>query len=161
MYKHILVPLDGSPLAEQVLPHVDTLAIKFGSSVTLVRTIPSREEIIALETPMNLRPGPEVFMDPTPIIQAEQEEAESYLVALAKRLNSQGILVQYQHPEGPPAEVIVELAQQLQIDLIAMTTHGRSGLERVILGSVAEAVVRNAPCPVLLVRVHEARTQES
>jgi nucleotide-binding universal stress UspA family protein len=149
MYKRILVALDGSPLAEQVLPHVDALVAKFGCHVTLVRAISSRERIIAAETPFT-------FVDPTPIIDAEREEAEAYLGACAKRLNSQGLPAQYECLEGSPAEVIAELARQLAIDLIAMTTHGRSGLARVLLGSVAAGVVQNTPCPVLLVHIGEA-----
>jgi nucleotide-binding universal stress UspA family protein len=141
MYEHILVPLDGSPLAEQVLPYVDALVAKFGSRVTLLRAISSRERMIAAETPFS-------FVDPTPIIDAEREEAEAYLAGWAKRLNSQGLSAQYKCPEGSPAEVIVELARQLAIDLIAMTTHGRTGLVRVLLGSVATAVVQNTPCPI-------------
>jgi nucleotide-binding universal stress UspA family protein len=153
MYKHILVPLDGSLLAEQVLPHVDALVAKFGSRVTLVRTISSRKKVIAAGTPFT-------FVNPTPIIEAEREEAEAYLAAWAKRLKSHGISVQYKCPEGSPAEVIVELAHQLAIDLIAMTTHGRSGLARVLLGSVAAGVVQNTPCPVLLVHMREAGSEQ-
>jgi nucleotide-binding universal stress UspA family protein len=134
MYKHILVPLDGSELAEQMLPHVDALVAKFGSRITLVRAISCREKIIA----------------------ADREEAEAYLAACAKRLNCQGLPAHYECLEGSQAEVIAELARQLAIDLIAMTTHGRSGLARVLLGSVAAGVVQNTPCPVLLVHVREA-----
>jgi nucleotide-binding universal stress UspA family protein len=119
-----------------------------------VRAISSRERIIAAETPFN-------FVDPTPIVEAEREEAEAYLAAWVKRLNSQGLSAQYKCPEGSPAEVIVELARQLAIDLIAMTTHGRTGLVRVLLGSVAAAVVRNTRCPVLLVHLREAGSEQS
>ncbi|MGQ9555332.1 MAG: universal stress protein [Anaerolineae bacterium] len=152
MYKHILVPLDGSQFAEKVLPHVEALAKAFASRVTLVRVIPSEPTIIA-ET-MGMEPA--LTIDPTPLIEAERKEAENYLAALANRLNSQDLAVQYKHLEGPPAETIVELASQLGVDLIAMTTHGRGRLRRIFLGSVADAIVRHASCPVLLVRVHEA-----
>ena len=152
MYKHILVPLDGSQFAETVLPHAEVLAKAFTSGMTLVRVIPSEATIVA-ET-MGLEPA--LTIDPTPLIEAERNEAENYLAAMANRLNSQGLSVQYRHPEGPPAATIVDLAGQLGVDLIAMTTHGRGGLKRILLGSVADAVVRHAPCPVLLVRVHEA-----
>jgi nucleotide-binding universal stress UspA family protein len=154
MYQNIVVALDGSEFAEKVLPHVEALAAKFGSSVTLLRARTPSTVIIAETSSMSANAP--VVVDPTPIIEAEKEEAETYLSGVAKRLSAQGLTVQYKHSEGHAADAIVELARQLGADLVALTTHGRQGVVRVIMGSVADAVVRRAPCPVLLVRVHEA-----
>jgi nucleotide-binding universal stress UspA family protein len=67
-----------------------------------------------------------------------------------------GIAVETSTPEGPPEHAILEAARGWPADLIVMTTHGRTGLGRLVFGSVAEAVLRSAPCPVLLIRVAEA-----
>jgi nucleotide-binding universal stress UspA family protein len=82
----------------------------------------------------------------------ERQAASDYLRRVGDRLRERGFQVEEQVGDGPPAGVIVERAGALGVDLIAMTTHGRGGLERLLLGSVAEEVTRNAPCPVLLVR---------
>jgi nucleotide-binding universal stress UspA family protein len=93
------------------------------------------------------------MIDPTPILEAEREEAVSYLASVAARLKQHNLNVSTEHFDGPPAEEIVERARALGISLILMTTHGRSGLGRMVFGSVADSVLRHAPCPVLLVRV--------
>jgi nucleotide-binding universal stress UspA family protein len=150
MYSHILVALDGSSVAEQVLPHVEALAIKFGAKVTLVRATRPIEVIVA-ESIDGLPMVTESFVDPSPILKAEQDDATDYLAAEAKKLVEKGLTVDVRHPTQRPAEAIVEFTRDLRADLIAMTTHGRTGLRRALLGSVADAVVRSAPCPVLLV----------
>jgi nucleotide-binding universal stress UspA family protein len=73
-------------------------------------------------------------------------------------LRSSGLSVDTEQVDGAPAEVIVQRARDLGAGLIMMTTHGRSGLRRVLLGSVAEAVLHDAPCPVLLVKLTNPRT---
>jgi universal stress protein A len=95
-------------------------------------------------------------IDPTPIIEAEEESAEDYLGKMEQRLRQKGINVTSEHPEGNAADVIVERAEALGVNLILMTTHGRSGLGRIVFGSTADAVLRHAACPVLLVRVKES-----
>jgi nucleotide-binding universal stress UspA family protein len=97
-----------------------------------------------------------VGFDPEPLLDAEaaeQEDAESYLKRVAAQLEAKGLKVSTEAPEANAAEVIDARAREEGVDLIAMTTHGRSGLSHLFFGSTAEAVVRNAPCPVLLVRV--------
>ena len=157
MYARIVVPLDGSPLAEQVLPHVEALARAFDSTVTLVRATSPPGPII-VDTAGTLPvggPGAPV-VDPTPLVEAEREAAARYLEELVDRLRGQGIAVESSLPEGGAADAIGAQARALGADLIAMTTHGRGGLGRLVFGSVADAVLRQAPCPVLLVRVGEA-----
>jgi len=148
MYEQILVALDGSKIAEQVLPHVEALAEKFGSTLLLLRATPLLSSAsVAASSPQ----------DPTSVHDAEQQAAESYLSAVVEQLRAKGHTVRPELARGAPAEQIVEHARATGADLIAMTTHGRSGLGRLVFGSVAGEVLPNAPCPVLLVRAREDR----
>lgn len=174
MYKRILVPLDGSDLAEQILPHVEALAVAFGSTVVLLRAVASAQRLIAetaVPMPVGAVGGP--VLDPKTVadlVAEEKREAETYLASrtadLVGRLGAAPMgqggtnvpSIQHEHPEGDAAEVVVERARATGADLIAMTTHGRGGLGRLVYGSVADAVLRNAPCPVLLVRSREEQT---
>ena len=154
MYEQLLVALDGSPAAERVLDHVMALASAFGSHVTLLRATVSPEMVLAEEgvgdaTTGQLAPT----IDPEPIINADADTAVSYLSDVAARLRSRNVNVSMEHPGGPASQVIVERAAELGASLILMTTHGRSGLGRAIFGSVADDVLRHAPCPVLIVRI--------
>jgi nucleotide-binding universal stress UspA family protein len=151
VYQHILVALDGSALAEQVLPHVEALARKFQSRVTLLQVTASAAEIIA-STAVG-EPVGAVPIDPEPIVEAEQERAESYLEDLARELRSHGLTVDHEEVEGPVTDAILRRAAADGADLIAMATHGRGGLSRLFFGSTTEDVLRHAACPLLLVRV--------
>ncbi len=154
MFSRILVGLDGSDLAERVLPHVETLAEKFDSRVTLLQATTPPGAIIA-GTAAGADPVAGPVVDPTPIIQAERQEASNYLEVIARRLRARGLKADTTMPVGSAAEELLEYARVNAADLIAMTTHGRSGLGRLVFGSVADAVLRHAPCPILLVRVAE------
>ena len=153
MFAHLLVALDGSEVAEWVLPQVEALAERFGSAVTLLRATTPLTVILAETAGAAPVAGPVV--DPTPLVEAERREAADYLARVAERLRRRGIDVHTEQPEGAADEVLVRRAGELGADLIAMTTHGRGGLGRLFYGSVAEAVLRQAPCPVQLVRVSE------
>lgn len=153
MYSRILVALDGSDLAEQVLPHAVALAQKFGATLTLLHALDLPGLLL---TPVGAPAGVPVAVpvtNPEPIFEAEREAVAGYLDAVAERLRPEGVVVECEAPEGSPVEAILARARQLPADLIAMTTHGRGGLGRLVYGSVADAVLRRAPCPVLLVRV--------
>lgn len=156
MYEHVLVALDGSEAAEQVLPHAEALAEKFGSTVTLLRAVISAETLLAQAATAGPAAGDVAPpMDPTPVLEAEQSAASEYLQKIEQRLSGKGTKVTSEHPEGDAATVICERAEALGVSLILMSTHGRSGLGRLVFGSVADAVLRHASCPVLLVRVRE------
>ena len=157
MYDRIVAALDGSELAEQVLPHVEALAERFGATLILLRVTPAPDAAFAAVAPVAEVPGRAAITDPVVTLDAERREADRYLTGLYDRLTAKGLRIHYQRPEGPPAELIVEHARMLDADLIALTTHGRSGLQRLVFGSVAEAVIRSAPCPVLVVRVEAQR----
>jgi nucleotide-binding universal stress UspA family protein len=152
VYDRILVALDGSELAERVLPYVAALAERFGSAVLLVRATTPPGAIIA-GSAAGAAPVAGPVVDPTPIVEAERQAAVEYLGALARELRDRGLVVDYEVPEGAAGATVTRRAGQLGADLIAMTTHGRGGLGRLVFGSVADEVLRSAPCPVLLVRL--------
>lgn len=136
--ERILVPLDGSVLSEAIVPVAEILARDYGAELLLLRAVRPRTApgADALETEANLA-----------------SEAEAYLKRVAGELQERGLLrvswsVRFEKPE----QAIAEAAARNHVDLIAMTTHGRTGLGRLLLGSVAESLVRQAPAPVLLVR---------
>ena len=139
MYKRILVPLDGSPLAEGVLPHVQELARSIGAEVVLLR--------VAFA---HIFPG----ADPVETQVTAVQEAEAYVADRARTLQDAGVRAEGKVRYGDPVEEIVDHVTWDHIDLIAMATHGRTGLKRVVLGSVAEQVLRRSPIPMLLLRAH-------
>jgi nucleotide-binding universal stress UspA family protein len=160
LYARIVVALDGSAHGELVLPYVEALAEQYGSSVILLHTTTSAEVIAAPATAAILPPlAPDAAampIDPTAVVAAERRAVESELHALAQRLRSRGLAVSYEQHEGAAADVIIARTRELDASLIAMTTHGLGGLERLVYGSTADVVLRHAPCPVLLKRVGEA-----
>jgi nucleotide-binding universal stress UspA family protein len=145
-FKRILVPLDGSPLAERALPLVTALALRLESQIILLR---------ALEIPTSPLPTyyPKCARDQMfDVCEKVRQDAENYLKDLEVELRQQGIDVRILLPDPPPAESIIDAAAAEDVDLIAISTHGRSGLARWTFGSVAEEVARHSPCPVLLIR---------
>jgi nucleotide-binding universal stress UspA family protein len=136
--KKILVPLDGSALAESAIDKALEVAAP-ESTLMLLRAAEAHS-----------LPG----VDPTEAQVEIVREAEEYLAAVAARLNEQGVTrVETSVWYGPAASAIVEAARLRKADLIVMSTHGRSGLGRLILGSVAESVLRGTMTPILLLRV--------
>ncbi len=146
MYKKILVPLDGSKLAEQAIPYATELC-KGSTEVTLFQVV---------HLPLNLAAPDVNIATPLPDPQELLQEALDYLEGLAGSLREDGINVKTAAVERDVvAEAIVDYAKEHNSDLIVMTTHGRSGLSRLVFGSVAESVLRHAPCPVLLIRAQK------
>jgi nucleotide-binding universal stress UspA family protein len=155
VYERILVALDGSELAERSLPHAEALAERFGAELTLVRAVvlsPVRAAGAVVIAPAG--PGP--LIDPTPHQEAERLDALDYLERLADQIRGRGFRIQTEVRAGAAAHVIAGLADELAVGLVVMTSHGRSGLERAILGSVTDEVLRHAPCPVLVVPARSA-----
>jgi nucleotide-binding universal stress UspA family protein len=141
----VLIPLDGSALAEQAL--TKALDITEGGEPTL---------LLLRAAEASTWPG----VDPTDEQIRVVHEAEQYLKAAQARLTAKGIgKVETSVWYGPPASAIVEAARVANADLIVMTTHGRSGLGRLILGSVAEAVLRGTSTPILMLRADGAPVQ--
>lgn len=147
MYQKILVPLDGSDLAEQVLPHV--AAIVKGGDV---------QEVIFLRV---VEPSPAVgsgvdYVIPDiefkEMLARREENAQSYLNQLTIRHQSLAVQLTASVVVGKADESIVDAATQHQVDLIVMATHGRSSVSRWLMGSVADRIVRWSCVPVLLIR---------
>ena len=135
MIEKILVPLDGSMNAERVLPHVRRILYRNDSEVILVRAA-----------------VPAMIEDSGIVNEAALGAAREYLAGAADRLSRQGVRVQYVVRLGSAAGVILDVAVGKKATLIAMATHGETGLKRALFGSVAEAVIRKTPVPVLAVR---------
>ena len=146
--------LDGSPAAERVLEHAEALAIAFGSEVTLLRATLSPEMVIAQAGGGDATVGQVgTALDPEPVLKADHETALAYLDRVSASLRQRGVNIRIETPEGPAQSAIVERAAELGASLILMTTHGRSGLGRMVFGSTADSVLRHASCPVLIVRI--------
>jgi nucleotide-binding universal stress UspA family protein len=144
MYKTILVPLDGSKRAEAILPHVEELAQRYDSKVVFVQVI----------EPIPYVAGPEG----TPITLREQEferrraEAEDYIRAMKGEFREKGIDAEGAIFQGPVVEAISDAAEREGADLIAIASHGRSGLSQCFYGSVAAGVLHRADRPLLVIR---------
>jgi len=156
MYSRMVVGLDGSKLAEQILPHVEALAERFHSTLVLVQAITPPAAIMDPATAAMVGPLAGPIVDPAAIAEAEVREATAYLEPVAARLRERGFAVDYVSRAGAPAGVLLDVARELGADLLALTTHGRGGLGRLVFGSVADEVLRKAHCPVLLVRASGA-----
>jgi nucleotide-binding universal stress UspA family protein len=144
MFNKILVPLDGSVLAEQALAPASRVAERFGSTLLLLRVVTPERSAPGLQH-LTLRPETVTAIPPRPLL----EEAEAYLAGL--RLPTPGLPIETEVVAGAAPEMIILTAAESGADLIVMSTHGRAGLIRLLYGSVAEAVLRGATVPVLLV----------
>ena len=147
MYRKILVPLDGSELSEAVIPQARMLAQCGGGEILLLRVI--------VAAPYDYF-GADVALARS-AADSMRTEAQQYLDRMAKYLKLNGVKVSTVLREGAVADSILEYAETNLVDLIAMSTHGRSGLGRWLIGSVADRVVHGATIPVLLVRPHQNR----
>jgi nucleotide-binding universal stress UspA family protein len=143
-FAHMLIPLDGSPLAEEILEGAMALGKLMDAEYTLLQ---------AVDPPL-FRSVPAVHASGVPeqILEQWQAEARAYLAGVAERMRAEGLQVQTSVLHAPPAQAILDYAREHAVDLIAMATHGRGGVARMLLGSVADKVVRGAGAPVLLQR---------
>jgi nucleotide-binding universal stress UspA family protein len=148
MYNLILVPLDGSKRAETILPYVEDLAQSRGSHVLLLEVI---EPSTSMVTPYDMVP----YYD-AELMQKWIEEAKGYVETIQARLRDKGIDCRGIVEQGPVVRTVLEVAEREGADLIAMASHGRSGLARVFYGSVAAGILQQADRPLLLVRAIEA-----
>ncbi len=140
MLSRILVPLDGSPLAEAVLSQVIEIAALKKSEIVLLRVALAHGIFGAEQVEAQVR---------------VVEEAQAYLAKIEASLAAQGFAVRSVVRYGHAADEILDHARMGGVGMIAMSTHGRGGVRRWVLGSVAETVVRHSPVPVLLVRAAE------
>jgi nucleotide-binding universal stress UspA family protein len=152
MFEKILVCLDGSKLAEQILPFAAEQAKRFNSKIVLLQAyvVPSAE--LAAATPTSPVVAPQ-------LLQQEElkykNEAMAYLEEVAEQLRESGLDVACVVLNGIAGDVIVSYAQNEPVDLIALATHGHSGLGRIVFGSVADQVLRESGLPILVIKPQE------
>lgn len=156
MYPTILLTTDGSEVARAATAHALHLAsMTPGATIVAVSVIDTVSQILAQATPSGwgFGGGRLAVESAEAAIAAEREQAETTLAKLKAELEAGGAPeVRTAVIEGHAATAIVDVAAEEKADVIVMATHGRGGLERAVLGSVADHVMRHAPCPVLLVR---------
>ena len=145
MIHHILVPLDGSELAECVLPHVMALAPVTGARITLIHV---------LERPHS-RNGNGALIDPLGW-HMQKQESQSYLDRIAQQLQKLEVPVEQIILEGNPAEALIEFARTNDIDLLVLSTHGRTGLSEWNVSSVVQKILLRSYRSILLVRAYAA-----
>lgn len=144
MYRKILVPLDGSRRAEKILPHVEELAEHCKAQVILLGVLELEPIVIPTEPfymPLDQR-----------VHDRRVVQVENYLTTLRTRLYEREIDTTVRVIDGPVVETIVKVADHEDVDLIAMASHGRTGLPRVVYGSIADGVLHHTNRPLLLVR---------
>lgn len=141
-YRKILVCLDGSALAEAALPHAQVLASDEEAEIILLR--------------VSANPAAEFsFSDPTiadNFIQEMEAETLSYMQSARGKLQKAGCRASFLIRQGATAETILQTASEIKADVIVMSTHGRSGIQRWLLGSVADRIVTHSHIPVMLIR---------
>lgn len=144
MYNRILVPLDGSGRAEAILKHVEMFARCLGSQIIFLRVLEPLAPLID--------PGEAPMMLNVDEMQREAQEAERYLRARQGEWRSLGLDARIRVAQGPVVKTILDVARAEEVDVIAMASHGRTGLSHLFYGSVALGVLHRTDRPVLLVR---------
>ena len=140
MFERILVCLDGSSLAEQILPYATEAAQRFNSKLILLQVIPPSSVSVGTETASEII-GP----------------AKAYLEHVAQPLREKGLDVECVTLFDTPGKAIITYADKNEVELIAIATHGRSGLGRVLFGSVADFVLKESRVPILIIRPQHAK----
>ncbi|WP_058827109.1 universal stress protein [Haloferax sp. Q22] len=138
MYDEILLPVDGSPAAEQAIPHVFDLAERYDATVHVLFVVNTTRDNAGI-------------IGGT-VLETLEQEGRRVVDEVVERGESRGIKTVGAVRRGAPHETILDYAAEHGAEVIAMATHGRTGVERVLLGSVTERVVRTASVPVLTVR---------
>jgi nucleotide-binding universal stress UspA family protein len=145
MYKTILVPLDGSHRAESILPHVGKLALEFKSKVIFLQVLSLSEITNQIDMYNNYIPD---------IIRIKDENT-AYLAGIQQGFTNIGIEASTVVEQGAVVETIISIAQRENADLIAIASHGRSGLSRVFYGSVTAGVLHKIDRPILVIRTQD------
>jgi universal stress protein A len=148
MFSKILYPVDFSDYAEEILEYAVAVASRFNSELHLIHVIPNLNYFTPYES----------FLTPENMVAIERNietEVDRDLTALAEKVS---VPVKKVTKTGVTFVEIIEYVKEAGIDLVVMGTHGRSGIEHVLIGSVAEKVVRKAPCPVLTIRPRDRKS---
>ena len=156
MFKRILVPLDGSRFASRSLKYAVEIAQKFNAEIILIQVEKPATAIAASDGPQPDIQSPAAAKIAMQIALDEDNrklsKAKRYLSRKAREIKAKKIVCSYQANIGNPAESIILYSKRKKIDLIIMTSHGKSGLVRAVMGSVADEVVRKSGKPVLVIR---------
>jgi len=144
--ERVLVALDGSRFSETMLRFVLEIAGPLAMTVLLLRVVEPLTPMIA----------DDIYRPTREDVEARRHDAEEYLAPIAAALRARGVKTAWQVRHGRPAEEILAAAADSGVDMIAMATHGRTGVGRLLFGSVAEAVLRRATVPVFLMRAADA-----
>lgn len=147
MFGTILVPLDGSKRAEKILPYVEDLAFARDSRVIFLRVV---EPTPVITSSYTLRPTYDLEM-----AESAFNEAKAYVAELMGDFRAKGLNASSLVEMGPVVHTILDIAEQEKADLIAMASHGRTGLARAFYGSVAAGILHRADRPLLLIRACE------
>ena len=149
MYTKILVPLDGSALAERAVAHAEQIAKAAGAEMILVQVI---------QAPLGA--APEAGQDEeVNALRESAAQARAYLGMVATRVSAAGVRARFEVLEGAPAAGILAFAHSEDVDLLVMSTHGRRGITKMVMGSVAEKVMLTTKRPVLLVKPERLRAE--
>lgn len=153
-YQKILIPYDGSHLAKCIVPHALAIISAFNPEILIINVIDSLFNINLKIAPVTSFSASGNFADTAQRVQLlEKKAAHHHVERLKKEFQVHGVVnVKSAILEGNPGDEIVKAAKHFKSDLILMSTHGRSGLRRVLLGSVTDYVIHHAGCPVLVVR---------
>ena len=158
MFSKVLVPLDGSKVGEAAIPAIEQLFSKLARGTSV--------EVILIGVITLLRHWVVVGEASAPVSYTEEElklikqNVDKYLIKAGESLTKMGITVKTMVPTGNAAEQIIQAADDTGVDLIAMSTHGRSGLRRLAFGSVTDKVLHHSKVPVLMVRAPEGTKNE-
>lgn len=157
MFQQVIVPLDGSELSERALGYATDIAQKYGAHLTLLRAYNGPDRSARMLATMSSDPVGTV--DPRAVdvvneaVQEEESEVRAYLGAVAQRLAADGLAADTHIADADPTNAILQEAHRRPDTLVVMTSHGRSGLQRLFFGSVAQEVVQRCHAPVLVIRV--------
>ena len=143
MYKAILVPLDRSKRAEAILPHVEKLALNCKARVIFMKVV---------VPPFTAAPTKRSIEQQQRDLEAQEKRAGEYLADLQRVFREKGVEATTHLAYGPVVEEIIEAAERLGADLIAIASHGRGGLSRAFYGSVTAALLQRIDRPLLLIR---------
>jgi nucleotide-binding universal stress UspA family protein len=143
MYHTVLVPLDGSERAETILPHVQDIAQRYQAKVVFMSVLELPHTVVAPDG---------IYVPSQAIIEEQQQEIEAYLNKQAKAFRDLGLTVETHVAHGRTVDAICHAAQEFSVDLVALASHGRTGLAQVFYGSVAAGVLHRIDRPLLLVR---------
>lgn len=161
MYSKIILTLDGSDVSRQAIPHALTLAKQTGAALILLQVTDSESQILMQTASASMEPigaGQITAQLAQETVAAQRTEAQANLEAVKAELAAGGVTnVTTMIRSGHPGDEIVDVANETKPDMVVIATHGRGGISRAILGSVADHVVRNTPlASVLLVRAQDA-----